>query len=176
MAKIAPAATNTENLDSKKTAPKAAVKKTAAKKAAVKKTAEPKAVKTKKIDQAVEIFKSHLDKRETLSKKEFRNLVVADMQKQLGVTNKGTLGMYFAWSDQLVSGRGAKQYNRTAPRRAKGANVARDAKDENGKTEEERLNEAVAKVNKTIAGMRAKNATVATPVKVNKKKTVSKKA
>lgn len=74
-------------------------------------------VKVKKIDAAVEIFKRHLPTRDTLSKREWRALVVADMKKELDVAKAGTLGMYFAWSDQLVSGRQSKQYNRTAPRR-----------------------------------------------------------
>lgn len=136
--------------------------------------------KTRKIDTAVDIFKNHLAKRETMAKKDFRNLVVADISKTMGITNKGTLGMYFSWADQLVSERGAKQYNRTAPRKAKGANVTRDAKDENGQTEEERLNAAVAAVNKTIGAMRQKNAkkaeTKVTAQKVTPKKIVAKKA
>lgn len=81
--------------------------------------------KVKKIDQAIEIFKRHLPKREGMAKREFRAMVVADMKKELNVTNAGTIGMYFAWSDQLVSGRAAKQYNRTAPRAAKGSVKAR---------------------------------------------------
>lgn len=83
--------------------------------------------KTKKIDTAVQIFQRHLPARRYLTKKEFRALVVADMKKELDVTATGTLGMYFAWSDQLVSGRTAKQYNRTAPRRPKGSVKARAA-------------------------------------------------
>lgn len=139
----------------------------------------PVTTKVKKIDQALVIFKSHLSKRETLTKKEFRNLVVADMSKQLNVTNKGTIGMYFAWADQLVSERAAKQYNRTAPRKAKGSNVTRDAKDENGQTEEDRVNDAVKKVERTINAMRDKNNKAnikPTARKVTPKKIVAKKA
>lgn len=75
--------------------------------------------KPKKIDSAVEIFKRHLPTRDTLSKREFRANVVADIKKELNVSSDGTLGMYFAWADQLVTGRPAKQYNRTAPRAPK---------------------------------------------------------
>ena len=77
------------------------------------------AKKVKKIDTATRIFERHLPNRDTMTKKEFRALVVADMKKELGVSNAGTLGMYFAWSDQLITGRAAKQYNRVAGRKPK---------------------------------------------------------
>lgn len=73
----------------------------------------------KKIELAVDIFTKHLPTRESTPKREWRAKVVAEIAETLGVTNKGTLGMYFAWSDQLVSGRSAKQYNVTAPRRSR---------------------------------------------------------
>lgn len=112
--------------------------------------------KTKKIDQAVEIFKRHLPTRDSLSKKEFRTAVVADLKKELGVTNAGTLGMYFAWSDQLVSGRTAKQYNRTAPRKAKGSVKARKAAQASGEeASDEQLNKLVNEFNKGIAKVAA---------------------
>lgn len=93
-----------------------------------------KAAKTKKIDLAVQVFTRHLPTRDTMTKREWRALVVADMKTELGVTNAGTLGMYFAWSDQLVTGRGAKQYNRTAPRAPKGSVKAKKAAVASGET------------------------------------------
>ena len=114
--------------------------------------------KTKKIDQAVEIFKRHLPKRDTLSKKEFRALVVADIKKELNVTTAGTIGMYFAWSDQLVSGRGAKQYNRTAPRAAKGSVKAKAAAIASGETPSDaELNRLVNEFGKAVSNAQAKS-------------------
>ncbi len=127
-------------------------------------TPAPKAPKTKKIDLAVEIFKRHLPTRDTLSKRDFRAAVVADMKKELDVSNAGTLGMYFAWSDQLVSGRQSKQYNRTAPRRTKAA-VAAAAAAPSG----EDINKLVNEFDKAVAKTAAKKKPAA-------KKAVSKKA
>ncbi|AMQ65989.1 hypothetical protein AAY80_116 [Stenotrophomonas phage vB_SmaS-DLP_6] len=100
-----------------------------------------KTAKTKKIDSAVQIFQRHLPTRDSMTKKEWRALVVADMKKELDVSNAGTLGMYFAWSDQLVTGRTAKQYNRTAPRAAKAKQPAKGIK--NGDATEDELNKLV---------------------------------
>lgn len=100
-----------------------------------------KPAKTKKIDSAVQIFQRHLPTRDSMTKKEWRALVVADMKKELDVSNAGTLGMYFAWSDQLVTGRTAKQYNRTAPRAAKAKQPAKGIK--NGDATEDELNKLV---------------------------------
>lgn len=86
-----------------------------------------KTAKPKKIESAVEIFNRHLPKRATLTKKEFRALVVADIKKELDIKSDGTLGMYFAWADQLVTGRGPKQYIRTAPRAPKGSVKAKQS-------------------------------------------------
>jgi hypothetical protein len=117
--------------------------------------------KTKKIDQAVEIFKRHLPTRVSLSKKEFRAAVVADLKKELGVTNAGTLGMYFAWSDQLVSGRTAKQYNRTAPRKPKGSVKARKAAEASGEQPtDDQLNKLVNEFNKGVAEASKKKTSV----------------
>lgn len=93
--------------------------------------------KTKKADAAFAIFASHLPKRETMKKREFRAMVVEDMAKQLGITNKGTLGMYFAWSDQVITGRKAKVYSRGDGSRARKGS-AQDAKTQKA------LNEAAA--------------------------------
>ena len=114
-------------------------------------TPAAKTPKTKKIDLAVEIFKRHLPTRDTLSKRDFRAAVVADMKKELNVDSAGTLGMYFAWSDQLVSGRTAKQYNRTAPRRSKAAVAAAAAA-----PSDEDVNKLVNEFNKAIAKTAAK--------------------
>ena len=125
-------------------------------------TPAAKTPKTKKIDLAVEIFKRHLPTRDTLSKRDFRAAVVADMKKELDVANAGTLGMYFAWSDQLVSGRQSKQYNRTAPRRTKAAVAAAAAA-----PSDEDMNKLVNEFNKAVAKTAAK--------KPAAKKAVSKK-
>jgi len=98
------------------------VKKAVAKKVATKKVATPaapKEKKAKKSDIAFSIYAKHASKRETMSKKEFRTMVVAEMSETLGVTNKGTLGMYFAWSEQVITGRGAKVYSRGDGSRAR---------------------------------------------------------
>lgn len=81
--------------------------------------------KITKLDQALEIFNRHTSNRASLSKKEFRAVVVADFKKELGLTNPGTIGMYFGQADQLVTNRTPKQYNRTAPRRTTKAVTAR---------------------------------------------------
>lgn len=77
--------------------------------------------KPRKLDQAIDIYKKHLPVRDSLKKREFRALVVDDFKKTLGVTNSGTLGMYFAQCDQTVLVRTPKSYNHTAPRRTKTA-------------------------------------------------------
>lgn len=83
--------------------------------------------KQKKSDQAFEIYKTFLPKKEGMKKREFRALVVAEISKQLGVTNKGTLGMYFAWAEQVVTGRPAAVYSRgDGHRAAKGSKQAED--------------------------------------------------
>lgn len=135
-------------------------------------TPAAKTPKTKKIDLAVEIFERHLPTRDTLSKRDFRAAVVADMKKELDVTNAGTLGMYFAWSDQLVSGRQSKQYNRTAPRRTKAA-VAAAASAPSDKDMNALLNE----FDKAIAATAAKKDVAKKPAakKATPKKGVAKK-
>lgn len=75
--------------------------------------------KTRKIDRAVEIFKKHLPKRDTMTKREFRALVTAEMKETLELTSAGTIGMYFAWADQLSTGRAAKEYMRKGEPRKK---------------------------------------------------------
>lgn len=98
--------------------------------------------KSRKIDQAVAIFTRHLPTRESLPKRAWRALVVADIKKELEVSNPGTLGMYFSWSDQLVGGRTAKQYNRTAPRATRAASAAKAPREgaEAGDASEAELN------------------------------------
>jgi hypothetical protein len=125
-----------------------------------------KTAKTKKIDSAVQIFQRHLPTRDSMTKKEWRALVVADMKKELDVSNAGTLGMYFAWSDQLVTGRPSKQYNRTAPRAAKAKQPAKGIK--NGDATEDELNKLV------MGAPKAKKA--AAPKKAAVKKAPAKKA
>ena len=80
--------------------------------------------KQKKSDIAFAIFAKHLPKRDTMKKREFRAMVIEEMSKALGVTNKGTLGGYFSWSDQVNTGRSAKVYSRGDGARArKGSQV-----------------------------------------------------
>jgi len=75
--------------------------------------------KVKKCDQAFSIYQKHLPQKDAMKKREFRAMVVAEMSEQLGVTNKGTLGMYFAWSEQVITARPAKVYSRGDGARAR---------------------------------------------------------
>jgi hypothetical protein len=87
--------------------------------------------KSKKSDQAFAIFKKHMHLRDSMKPRAFRTLVVEEMSKELGVTNKGTLGMYFAWSQQVVGGKPRTVYSRgDGARRAKGANDVQKQQDE----------------------------------------------
>jgi hypothetical protein len=96
------------------------------------------------------------------------------MKKELDVANAGTLGMYFAWSDQLVSGRSAKQYNRTAPRKPKGSVKAKKAAIAAGtEPSESELNKLVNEFNKGVAAAQAKGKKSSA---VTGKKTAAKKA
>lgn len=80
--------------------------------------------KVKKSDQAFAIYEKHMHLKDTMKKREFRAIVVAEMSKELDVTNKGTLGMYFAWSEQVVAKRPRKIYSRGDGARArKGAHL-----------------------------------------------------
>lgn len=72
--------------------------------------------KEKKLTIATEIFTKLLPKREKLSKRDFRALVIAEMARKMNLSNPGTLGMYFSVSDALVTGRKFKKYNRVAER------------------------------------------------------------
>lgn len=134
----------------------------------------PKVHKPKKIDGAVEIFKRHLPTRDTLSKREFRANVVADIKKELDVTSAGTLGMYFAWSDQLVTGRGPKQYIRTAPRAPKGSVKAKQSAKgaAHGEATDAELNKLVATFGAAVKTAQKKGAAK----KAATKKTTAKKA
>jgi hypothetical protein len=80
------------------------------------------AAKVTKLDRAVAIYKKHQPK--NLARKDFRAVVVAEFRKELGVTNLGTLGMYFGQCDQIVNIRTPKHYNITAPRKTR-ATVAK---------------------------------------------------
>ena len=82
-----------------------------------------KPAKTKKYEQAFAIYEKHLSKKDTMKKREFRAMVVAEMSEVLGVTNKGTLGMYYAWADQKITGRKAAVYSRGDGARAKKGTV-----------------------------------------------------
>jgi hypothetical protein len=91
---------------------------------AAKTTAKKKAVteskadrKEKKMTQAVEIYQKLLPKKEKLSKRDFRALVVEEFRKKLGLENSGTIGMYFSIADKRVTGRDFKSYNRVAERK-----------------------------------------------------------
>ena len=133
-----------------------------------------KAHKPKKIDGAVEIFKRHLPTRDTLSKREFRANVVADIKKELDVSSAGTLGMYFAWADQLVTGRGPKQYIRTAPRAPKGSVKAKQSAKgaAHGEATDAELNNLVASFGAAVKAAQKKGAAK----KAATKKPVAKKA
>lgn len=109
---------------------KPAAKKPAAKKAPAKKAdAAPEAVKThpkpsaaaerkeKKMTLATEIYQKHLPKKDTMTKREFRALVVEDFKKKLDIENSGTLGMYYSIVDARVTGRKFKKYNRVSERK-----------------------------------------------------------
>jgi hypothetical protein len=89
-------------------------KNTAAKKGAA--AAKAPERKEKKLTIATEIFQKLLPRREKLSKKDFRALVISEMGRQMGLSNPGTLGMYFSVSDALVTGRKFKKYNRVSNR------------------------------------------------------------
>jgi hypothetical protein len=133
-----------------------------------------KAHKPKKIDGAVEIFKRHLPTRDTLSKREFRANVVADIKKELDVSSAGTLGMYFAWADQLVTGRGPKQYILTAPRAPKGSVKAKQSAKgaAHGEATDAELNKLVASFGAAVKAAQKKGAAK----KAATKKPVAKKA
>lgn len=70
--------------------------------------------KPRKIDQAVAILTRFQDQRTALTKKEFRTLCVDAIKKELDVSNLGTIGMYFADADIIVTGRAPKLYNSTS--------------------------------------------------------------
>jgi hypothetical protein len=78
--------------------------------------------KEKKMSVAIDIYtemqKKHAKALNSgkMTKREFRAEVVAEMSKRLGVTNNGTLGMYYSVADFRVTGREAKKYNRVATR------------------------------------------------------------
>jgi hypothetical protein len=110
--------------------------------------------KVTKLDQAVEIYKRHLPKKDTLSKKEFRALVVADFKKEMKLTNAGTIGMYFGQADQLASNRAPKQYNRTAPRQTSKSVKAR----KNAQVDDAKLNQLAATFNAGVDAARTKKA------------------
>lgn len=137
-----------------------------------------KARKPKKIDSAVEIFKRHLPTRDTLSKREFRANVVADIKKELNVSAAGTLGMYFAWADQLVTGRGPKQYIRTAPRAPKGSVKAKQSAKgaAHGEATDAELNKLVASFGAAVKAAQEKGAAKKAATKKPAKKAAAKKA
>jgi hypothetical protein len=78
--------------------------------------------KEKKMTIAIDIYTKLRNKHQAaldsgkMTKRDFRAKVVAEMSEKLGVTNLGTLGMYFSVADFRVTGRAAKQYNRVASR------------------------------------------------------------
>lgn len=80
--------------------------------------------KVKKTTIAENIYRELLPQKEKLSRKEFRKLVVTEIGKQLGVTNAGTLGAYFAHAQVIVGGKPVTFYNVTAPRAKRGQGAA----------------------------------------------------
>lgn len=102
-------------------------------------SAVTKVAKVKKSDQAFQIFRFHLPKRDTMTPKQFRAGVVAEMKKKMGVTNAGTLGMYFSWADKYVTGRPKKQYNRVGGR----SKTPKNAVNADGKTEQQAMSVAM---------------------------------
>jgi hypothetical protein len=100
----------------------------------------------KKMTLAVEIYEHHLPKKEKMSKREFRALVVEDMKKKLGITNSGTVGMYFSIADKRVTGRDFKNYNRVPERKPNlttEERAARAAERERMKAERKAQKEAI---------------------------------
>ena len=73
----------------------------------------------RKIFDVIEIYRELEPKREGLSKRQFRALVVEQMIARLGITNKGTIGSYYAGADLACNDREIKTYNVTTPRRNK---------------------------------------------------------
>ena len=99
-------------------AKKTAVTKTAPKGSAKKgKSTEAADRKEKKMTLATEIYQKHLPKKDKMTKREFRALVVEDFKKHLGLENPGTIGMYYSIVDKRVTGRAFKTYNRVAERK-----------------------------------------------------------
>jgi len=116
---------------------------------------QEKSAKSKKSDLAFSIFAKHLPTRDKMKKREWRAMVIKDMSETLGVTNMGTLGGYFSWSDQVITGRPCKVYSRGDGARAKkGSRV-----DENTQAELTRLSNAFAGAGAKRAAKKAENTT-----------------
>lgn len=75
--------------------------------------------KAKKSDIAFSIYAANLHKKDSMKKREFRKMVIEQMSEALGVTNMGTLGGYYSWSEQVITGRPAKVYSRGDGARAR---------------------------------------------------------
>jgi hypothetical protein len=73
--------------------------------------------KEKKMTQAMEIYQANIAKKDTMTKREFRALIVEQFKQKLGLENAGTIGMYYSIVDARITGRKFKSYNRVAERK-----------------------------------------------------------